>query len=124
MIAYARMVKKFLLALACLTSWVNAAERTPVVEGDENHAPLYENKEQRDARMAWWREAKFGMFIHYGIYSGLEGEFQGRKGGAEWLQTNLGLDTDTYAAEALPLFKPAPGCTEKWAELAREAGCK
>lgn len=74
--------------------------------------------------MAWWREAKFGMFIHYGIYSGLEGEFQGRKGGAEWLQTNLGLDTDTYAAEALPLFKPAPGCTEKWAELAREAGCK
>ena len=28
-----------------------------------------ETKAQRDARMAWWREAKFGMFIHWGVYS-------------------------------------------------------
>lgn len=98
-------------------------QKEPVVPGDEDHAPLYENEAQRNERMSWWRKAKFGMFIHFGIYSGLGGEFQGRQGGAEWLQTNLGLDTDTYAAEALPLFKPAPGCTEEWAELAKEAGC-
>ena len=74
--------------------------------------------------MGWWRDAKFGMFIHYGIYSGLAGEFKGKKGGAEWLQSNLRLDTDSYAAEALPLFKPAPGCTDAWAELAKQAGCQ
>mgnify|MGYP003288257246 CR=1 FL=1 len=83
-----------------------------------------ESKEARDARMQWWRDAKFGMFIHYGLYSGLAGEFQGRPGGGEWIQCNLGLDTDTYAAETLPLFRPAPGCTDAWAALAREAGCR
>ncbi len=77
-----------------------------------------------DSRMAWWRAAKFGMFIHYGLYSGLAGEFKGQPGGAEWIQRNLGLDTGTYAAEALPLFNPAPGCTDAWAQLAAEAGCK
>ena len=83
-----------------------------------------ETKEERDARMQWWRDAKFGMFIHYGLYSGLAGEFKGIPGGGEWIQCNLGLDTDTYAAETLPLFRPEPGCTEAWAALAKEAGCR
>ncbi len=87
-------------------------------------ATQQETKEQRDARMKWWRDAKFGMFIHYGLYSGLGGYFKGTPGGGEWIQCNLGLDTDTYAAEALPLFQPAEGCTEAWAELAKEAGCR
>ena len=85
---------------------------------------VVESKEERDARMKWWRDAKFGMFIHYGLYSGLAGEFKGVPGGGEWIQCNLGLDTDTYAAETLPLFRPAPGCTDAWAALAREAGCR
>ena len=96
----------------------------PVMAGDEDHLPLYENETQRNKRMKWWRDAKFGMFIHYGLYSGLAGEFKGKRGGAEWIQTNLGLDSDTYAAEALPLFKPTADCAEKWAELAKEAGCR
>ncbi|MDO5472622.1 MAG: alpha-L-fucosidase [Akkermansia sp.] len=91
---------------------------------DKNHAAVNETQDERDVRMAWWRKAKFGMFIHYGLYSGLAGEFKGQPGGAEWIQTNLGLDTDTYAAEALPLFAPKPGCTDEWAELAAAAGCR
>lgn len=98
--------------------------QTLPIAGDANHAAVEETREERDARMAWWRDAKFGMFIHYGLYSGLAGEFRGVPGGAEWIQKNLELDTDTYAAEAAPLFKPAPGCTEAWAELAKEAGCR
>lgn len=43
-----------------------------------NEGAPYETKEQRDARMEWWRDGKFGMFIHYGLYSGLAGEFQGK----------------------------------------------
>lgn len=86
---------------------------------------MVETKEARDARMKWWRDAKFGMFIHYGLYSGLGGQFKEvENGGGEWIQCNLGLDTETYAAEALPKFNPAPGCTEAWAALAKEAGCR
>lgn len=109
--------------LALLTGYAVAQQDLPAA-GDANHAPVTETTEERDLRMDWWRKAKFGMFIHYGLYSGLAGEFKGQPGGTEWIQTNLGLDTDTYAAEAKPLFVPAPGCAEKWAELAEAAGCR
>src|ERR1035441_2399600 len=44
-----------------------------------------------DARLAWFRDARFGMFIHWGVYSGLGNEFEGRKGGgyAEHIQRRL-----------------------------------
>ncbi len=94
------------------------------VAGDENHAPVAETRSQRDDRMDWWRKAKFGMFIHYGLYSGLGGMFDGRPGGGEWIQCNLGLETQRYAEEALPRFRPAEDCAEEWAQLAEEAGCR
>ena len=115
------------LLMAGVVSWAwvaQAQEKTPVIAGDEDHAALYENEAQRNERMSWWRKAKFGMFIHYGIYSGLGGEFRGRQGGGEWIQHTLNLDSDTYAAEAVPLFKPTATCAEAWAQLAEEAGCR
>ncbi len=112
-----------MIAAAAFTLSAHGQQVLPAA-GDENHAAVTETNDERDVRMAWWRKAKFGMFIHYGLYSGLAGEFKGQPGGAEWIQTNLGLDTDTYAAEALPLFKPAPGCTDAWADLAQQAGCR
>ena len=36
-----------------------------------------ESQEQRDARMAWWREARFGMFVHRGVYAVPAGTYQG-----------------------------------------------
>jgi len=87
-----------------------------------------ESPAQRDARMAWWREARFGMFVHWGLYSGLAGTWEGKPvgktGGMEWIQQRVKADTDTYAAAALPKFKPTPGFARKWARLAKEAGCR
>lgn len=85
-----------------------------------------ETPAQRDKRMQWWRDAKFGMFIHYGLYSGLAGELNGKKydGGAEWIQSYSGTDSETYAQKTLPLFKPDRKNIRAWADLAREAGCK
>lgn len=40
---------------------------------DANHAAVRETAGERNRRMEWWRDAKFGMFIHYGLYSGLSG---------------------------------------------------
>jgi len=90
--------------------------------------PLDETKEHRDARMKWWREARFGMFVHWGLYSGLAGTWQGKavgkSGGMEWIQQRVRADTDTYAAKAIPLFKPTPDFAKEWAKLAKEAGCR
>jgi alpha-L-fucosidase len=87
-----------------------------------------ETTEQRDARMQWWREARFGMFVHWGLYSGLAGNWNGKmvadKGGLEWIQKLVGADTHTYAAQAIPQFKPQPGFAKAWASLAKQAGCQ
>lgn len=89
---------------------------------------LAETKESRDARMAWWREARFGMFVHWGLYSGLAGTWQGKsvgaKGGMEWIQEKVKADTDTYAKASIPLFQPQPGFARAWAKLAKAAGCR
>jgi len=82
----------------------------------------------RDARMNWWREARLGMFVHWGLYSGLAGNWDGKKvadkGGLEWIQKIVGADTDSYAAQAVPKFQPTPGFAKEWARLAKQAGCQ
>ena len=100
------------MSLAALGSTVSAAE-SPAA---------------RDQRMAWWREARFGMFVHWGLYSGLAGTWNGKmvsnKGGMEWIQTLVGADTHTYAAAAIPNFKPKGGFAKEWAAVAKQAGCR
>ncbi len=87
-----------------------------------------ESPEQRDARMAWWREARFGMFVHWGLYSALAGNWDGKPQGAngnmEWMQNRVGVDTKTYSDAALPKFQPVPGFAKAWAKLAKQAGCQ
>lgn len=87
-----------------------------------------ETQEQRDARMAWWRQARFGMFVHWGLYSGLAGTWNdkpvGTRGGMEWIQQRVGVDTWEYAHQAVPKFRPAEGFATEWAKLAKEAGCR
>ena len=57
---------------------------------------------ESDHRMEWWRDARFGMFVHWGLYSGLAGEWDGKSvgstGNMEWIQQRVKADTDTYAA--------------------------
>src|SRR5262245_52861749 len=78
-----------------------------------------ETASERDRRMAWWREARFGMFVHWGLYSGLGGTWDGKpvatSGGMEWIENMVRADTDTYARKAVPLFKPEPGFAKEWA---------
>lgn len=111
--AYKQFAEKFIPAAA--------EEEAPLNEG----AP-FETKEARDKRMKWWRDGKFGMFVHYGLYSGLAGEVKGQKyeGCVEWIQMQSGLDSETYAAEALPKFTPKEGKATEWVKLAKESGCK
>jgi alpha-L-fucosidase len=69
----------------------------------------------RDARMAWFRQARFGMFIHYGLYSEL--------GTGEWSQANENYTVAEYEALA-NRFAPKEGCAREWCALAKAAGAK
>ncbi len=108
------------LVALCQATEATLSEDCSPAEGIYDAPPVLNPREET---LENWREAKLGMFIHYGLYSGLGGEYMGRRSGAEWSQRNLRLDSESYAREALPLFNPAPGCTEAWAELAEAAGC-
>lgn len=76
---------------------------------------LNETAQSRDRRMAWWREARFGMFIHYGLYSQI--------GRNEWAMVLENMPIQEYEKLA-NTFSPAPGAAREWAKLARRAGMK
>jgi alpha-L-fucosidase len=101
---------------------------TPLAAQTEDKSMEKETAQQRDARMAWWRQARFGMFVHWGLYSGLAGTWKdkavGTRGGMEWIQNYVNADTWEYAHEAVPRFQPAKDFAVAWARLAKQAGCR
>ena len=72
-----------------------------------------EVKADRERRMRWWHEARFGMFIHWGLYSVL--------GRHEWAMEMEGIPATEYAQLAKQ-FRPKPNAARDWARLARRAG--
>jgi alpha-L-fucosidase len=107
-----------------MAQWVMVLAACGVIVG----AVAGETAAGRDARMAWWRDARFGMFVHWGLYSGLAGTWDGKpvatSGGMEWIQERVKADTDTYAKRAIPLFTPRPGFAREWARIAKDAGAR
>jgi alpha-L-fucosidase len=71
--------------------------------------------DDRARRMKWWHDAKFGMFIHWGLYSVL--------GRHEWVMEQEGIPVPEYEQLARR-FTPKPNAARDWARLARKAGQK
>jgi alpha-L-fucosidase len=74
-----------------------------------------EDDQDRARRMKWWHEARFGMFVHWGLYSVL--------GHHEWAMENEGIPVSEYQQLAKQ-FNPKPNAAREWAKLARRAGQK
>ena len=82
-----------------------------------------ETDAQRDQRMAWWREAKFGMFVHWGLYAIPAGEWQGNTNHAEWIRHTARIPIEEYD-KFVAQFNPVKFDADAWARLAKEAGMK
>lgn len=80
----------------------------------------------RDERMKWWREARFGMFIHWGVYAQWAGVYQGHeqlRGGAEWIMNRFKIPVAEYQEKAKE-FNPVKFDAEEWVRTAKNAGMK
>jgi alpha-L-fucosidase len=74
-------------------------------------------------KMQWWREARFGMFVHFGLYSVLAGEWNGRTDYGEWIRNNARIPVGQYDA-LLGRFNPTAFDADWLASLAAAAGMR
>ncbi len=86
---------------------------------------LKETKEQTDARMKWWHDARFGMFIHWGIYSVPAGVYKGQDipGIGEWIMNTAQIPVDEYELFG-KAFNPVKFNVAEWVKTAKDAGMK
>lgn len=120
------MSQRFLTLLLTLTVSVGLLTN---VRGEEPAAPstaspTAETAAERDARMAWFRDAKFGLFIHWGVYSVPAGEWKGKKSNyADWYLERTHMPVSQYE-KFRDHFAAIKFDAREWVALAKEAGVK
>ncbi len=99
-----------LAALAVSTAVLATAQKAPLTQ---------------DEKMQWFREAKFGLFIHWGLYSIPAGEWKGQAipGIGEWIMNRAKIPVSEYEKLA-PQFNPVKFDADAFAKLAEDAGMK
>jgi alpha-L-fucosidase len=120
------MLRTFRPVLAAvLAAMLLATSNLPAGDSPAAGSPAAETKAQRDLRMKWWREAKFGMFIHWGVYSVPAGFYNGRPIGGigEWIMCSGKIPKAEYQKFAKK-FNPVKFNADEWVEIAKEAGQK
>jgi alpha-L-fucosidase len=102
----------------------NKSAEAPVATPAPDDLPR-ETEEQRDARMAWWRDARFGMFIHWGVYARLAGTYDGKQipSLGEQIMGKGEIPVAKYK-ELAKEFNPTKYNAEEWVLLAKRAGMK
>ena len=110
---------------AALAVRSSAQPPPPVAEPAALVTTADETPAQHAARMKWWREARFGMFIHWGIYSVPAGTWQGKPvaGIGEWIMNKGKIPVADYAKFAAE-FNPVKFDANAWVRLAKQAGMK
>jgi alpha-L-fucosidase len=111
---------KFQLLAQVEGEHINTAPKHPVPSIQDTETP-----EQKNERMQWFRDARFGMFIHWGLYAILAGRWQGQEvpGIGEWIMNRASIPVAEYEALAAH-FNPTQFSAEGIVSLAKSAGMK
>ena len=125
---HSRFVLPLLLVVLCASPACAQVEGEKIATDDAHPVPAIQDTEtaaQRDARMAWWRDARFGMFIHWGLYSIPAGTWKGKQTDfiGEWIMNSLSIPVADYKALAAQ-FNPTAFSAHDIVSLAKSAGMK
>src|SRR5881396_2349359 len=79
----------------------------------------------REKRLEWFREAKYGLFIHWGLYAIPAGEWNGKRspGLGEWVMLRSAVPVKEYEQLATR-FNPVRFNADEWVKIAKDAGMK
>ena len=113
------------LAVATSTPAVPAIQMAPAAAGLPKLPAVVrdETPQQQEERLRWFREARFGLFIHWGVYAVPAGVWQGKSIGAEWIMHQGKIPVADYKAFAKN-FTASKYDPQAWAQLAADAGMK
>jgi len=127
-----RMFFAALLVIICTASlWgqttpaqLPAQPQTAPAESQQA-APTAQAKPTPNPRLDWWRDARFGMFIHWGLYSVPAGEWKGKPvdGIGEWVMNHAKIPVTEYEQLAKQ-FNPVKFNADEWVSIAKNAGMK
>ena len=101
----------------------NLAVDGVTVKEVKSDAVRQETTAELDARMQWWREAKFGLFIHWGLYAVPAGVYGDRDDHGEWILYRAPVPLEEYKGYAKQ-FNPQNYDPKAWVRYAKEAGMK
>ena len=123
----------FFSTFACFTVWLAFPPNFCYLLGQGNsHMQTRAQAENHAAKMEWFRRAKYGMFIHWGLYTLPGGEWKGREAPfsadryrslAEWIMRNMRIPLAEYRTLAAS-FNPADFDARRWVQTAKECGMK
>lgn len=110
------LARRCLIALACVC--LPAASARP-------QTPAPDTPEAKKARLAWFHEAKYGLFIHWGLYAIPAGEWKGKRipGIGEWIMNRAKIPVAEYEQLAKQ-WNPVKFNADAWVQLAKDAGMK
>src|SRR5689334_22862449 len=108
---------------ACHSSGPSQTQPSKAAESQPAPATTPAAEKPDDHRMDWWREARFGMFIHWGLYAIPAGEWDGKTSYGEWIRHEARIPVAEYE-KFKDQFNPVKFDADEWVRLAKAAGMK